>query len=191
MLDTSRAIGMGGFPDSVAAGLIRVLANMPRSFASPARCPSGILWVAAGLLLSGRPRLAHAEPPTAAGPRSAVVAPQSGEGKDPPLFAYVAGAIGLSGLSVSAVTGFLAMNQQGVVEDHCSPTLRLCDGAGRQASETGRTLRDISTVAAIAGGVGIGISAYLWLTAPSRSNEVAVSVSVEGATPKAALVAHF
>jgi len=107
------------------------------------------------------------------------------------LLAYVAGAIGLSGLSVAAVTGFLAMNQQGVVEDHCSPTVRLCDGQGRQASETGRTLRDISTAAAIVGGIGVGLSAYLFLTAPTRQTQVALSVSVDGSSPKAALVAHF
>ena len=107
------------------------------------------------------------------------------------MFAYVVGAIGLSGLSVAAATGFMAMNQQGVVEDHCSPTLRLCDGEGRQANETGRTLRDISTVAAIVGGVGVGLSAYLILSAPTPQNQVAVSVSMDGASPKAALVAHF
>jgi hypothetical protein len=80
------------------------------------------------------------------------------------------------------------MNQQGIAEDHCSPTLRLCDGAGRQASETGGTLRDISTASWIVGGVGLGLSAYLLLTAPTQKNQVALSVSVDG---KAALVAHF
>jgi len=107
------------------------------------------------------------------------------------VFAYAVGAVGLSGLSVAAVTGFMAMVQQGVVEDHCSPTLRLCDGQGRQANETGRTLRDISTVAAIVGGVGVGLSAYLILTAPSAQNQVAVSVIIDGASPQAGLVAHF
>ncbi|HEY0465818.1 MAG TPA: hypothetical protein VGC79_16510, partial [Polyangiaceae bacterium] len=81
--------------------------------------------------------------------------------------------------------------QQGVVEDHCSPTLRLCDGAGKQATETGRTLRDISTVAAIVGGVGVGLSAYLLLTAPNRQNQIAVSVSVDAVSSNAALVARF
>jgi hypothetical protein len=120
-----------------------------------------------------------------------VPVPASEASEPAPVFAYAVGAVGLSGLSVAAVTGFLAMNQQGVVEDHCSPTLRLCDGAGKQASQTGRELRDISTVAAIVGGLGIGLSAYLLLTAPTRHSQVLVSVSVDGASPKAALVAHF
>jgi len=69
--------------------------------------------------------------------------------------------------------------------------VRLCDGEGRQASETGRRLRDINTAAAIVGGVGVGLSAYLLLTAPTRQNQVAISVSMDGTSPKAALVAHF
>jgi len=155
------------------------------------RRPWRTIAIALGVLLGANPGVARAEPPLP-GPRAAAVAPQVSEASEPaPLFAYAVGAVGLSGLSVAAVTGFLAMNQQGIVEDHCSPTLRLCDGVGRQASETGRTLRDISTAAAILGGVGVGLSAYLLLTAETRQNAVAVSVSVDGASPRAALVAHF
>jgi hypothetical protein len=146
--------------------------------------------IALGLLLGARPGVARAEPPTEPAPPAATAtAPEGGD--SPPVFAYVIGAIGLSGISVAGVTGFLALNQKGVAEDHCSPTLRLCDGAGRQASETGRTLRDISTAAWIVGGVGVGLSAYLLLTAPTRQNQVALSLSVDGANPRAALVAHF
>lgn len=145
-----------------------------------------------GLLLGQLPHSARAETPLAPGPRAAAVTAQPAVPSEPaPVFAYAVGAVGLSGLSVAAVAGFLAMNQKGVAEDHCSPTLRLCDGEGRQASETGRTLRDISTVAAIIGGIGVGLSAYLLLTAPTRQTQVLVSVSVDGASPKAALVAHF
>jgi len=128
------------------------------------------------------PGIALADPPLELGPPVSEPAP---------ITAYVIGALGLSGISVAGVTGFLAMNQQGIAEDHCSPTLRVCDGAGRQANETGRTLRDISTAAWIVGGIGVGLSAYLLLTAPSRPNQVALSVTVDGAQPKAALVAHF
>ena len=117
--------------------------------------------------------------------------PQAPASESAPVFAYVLGAIGLSAISVATVTGFFAMNQRGVAEDHCSPTLRLCDGAGRQASETGRALRDVSTVSWIVGGVGVGLSAYLLLTAPTQQNPIALSVAVDGGTPRAALVAHF
>ncbi len=143
-------------------------------------------------MLGSNAGVARADPPAEPGPRRTVVAAPAPPTSDrDPLFAYVLGALGLSGLSVAAVTGFLAMNQQGVVEDHCSPTLRLCDGAGKQATETGRTLRDISTVAAIVGGVGVGLSAYLLLTAPNRQNQIAVSVSVDAVSSNAALVARF
>ena len=111
--------------------------------------------------------------------------------ESPPLLAYVVGAIGMSGISVAGVTGFLALNQQGIAEDHCSPTLQLCDAAGKAANDTGRTLRDISSAAWIVGGLGVGLSAYWLLTAHSARSDVGISVVVDGTTPHAALVAHF
>jgi len=153
-----------------------------------------LLALALGLLLTSGPGVARAEPPLAPGPRAEATtnaSPPPPVREPAPLFPYLVGAIGLSGLSVASVTGFMAMNQQGVVQDHCSPTLHLCDGAGKQASETGRTLRDISTAAAIVGGLGIGLSAYLLLTAPAQQNQIALSVSVDGASSKATFVAHF
>lgn len=147
--------------------------------------------IALGLLLGSSPGVARAEPPRNPAPAAATstAAPQPSESA--PVFAYVLGAIGLSAISVAGVTGFFAMNQKGVAEDHCSPTLRLCDGVGRQASETGRALRDVSTAAWIVGGLSVGLSAYLLLSAPSRPTQIALSVSVDGASPKAAFVAHF
>ncbi|MEI9935853.1 MAG: hypothetical protein WDO69_01385 [Pseudomonadota bacterium] len=146
--------------------------------------------IALALLLGSSPGIARAEPPAAPAPPP-VATPAAQPSESAPVFAYVVGAIGLAGISVAGVTGFFAMNQKGVAEDHCSPTLRLCDGEGRQASETGRALRDVSTVAWIVGGVGVGLSAYLLLTAPTRQNQIALSVSVDGANPRAALVARF
>lgn len=149
------------------------------------------LAIALGLLLGSRPGAARAEPPSDPAPAAATAAAAPPASESAPVFAYVLGAIGLSAISVASVTGFFAINQKGVAEDHCSPSLRLCDGAGRQASETGRALRDVSTVAWIVGGVGVGLSAYLLLSAPSPQAQIALSVSVDGANPHAALVAHF
>ena len=112
--------------------------------------------------------------------------------KEPlPLIAYVFGAIGLSGLAVGATTGFLALKQKGIAEDHCSPTLQLCDGRGRAANENGRELRDLSTAAFIVGGLGVGLGAYFLLSAPSARGNVSVAVMVDGASPQAAFVARF
>ena len=133
---------------------------------------------------------AQAEPSGA--PLPAVPATAAGAASEPvPLFAYVVGALGLSGISVAATTGFLAMNQRSIAEDHCSATVRLCDATGTAANETGRTLRDISTAGWIVGGLGVGLSAYLLLTAPSRPYQVSLALGVDGARPQAALVAHF
>ena len=140
------------------------------------------------LMLSARP--AAAEPPAA--PPAPAPASAQPQGASVPLLAFVFGAIGLSGLTVGGATGFLAMNQKSIAEDHCSSTVQLCDGTGRAANETGRTLRDISTAGFIVGGVGLGLSAYFLLTAPAHNNgDVAVAVVVDGAQPRAALVAHF
>jgi hypothetical protein len=146
---------------------------------------SSALALAALLSLGARP--AAAEPPLAA------PAPTSAEAKPTasPLLAFVFGAIGLSGISVGGTTGFLALNQKAIAEDHCSSTVQLCDGRGRAANETGRTLRDISTAGFIVGGLGLGLSAYLLLTAPAQNGDLAVAVVVDGARPQAALVAHF
>ena len=150
-----------------------------------------------GLLLCLPARFAAAEPPVEAARTPSPVpaplpnAPAAAPNAPAPLLAYALGALGLSGISVAGVTGFLALNQKGIAEDHCSPTLRLCDAAGRAASDTGRTLRDISTAAWIVGGVGVGLSAYLLLTTPTPRSEVALSVSVDGTSPRAAIVAHF
>ncbi len=140
------------------------------------------------LVLGARP--AAAEPPSA--PSAPAPVSAQPQGASVPLLAAVFGAIGLSGLAVGGTTGFLAMNQRAVAEDHCSSTVQLCDGTGRAANETGRTLRDISTAGFIVGGLGVGLSAYFLLTAPAHDNgDVAVAVVVDGAQPRAALVAHF
>ncbi len=148
---------------------------------------SAPLMIALVLLLAARP--AAAEPPTPA--PAPLNAPA--KGASVPLLAFVFGAIGLSGISVGGTTGFLALNQKASAEDHCSPTVQLCDGRGRAANETGRALRDISTAGFIVGGLGLGLSAYLLLTAPepAHAGDVAVAVVVDGARPQAALVAHF
>jgi hypothetical protein len=142
-------------------------------------------------LLAAQP--AAAEPPARAlEPAPAPVSTQAPpRAPSLPLLAFVFGAIGLSGVSVGGTTGFLALNQKAIAEDHCSPTVRLCDGRGRAANETGRALRDISTAGFIVGGLGLGLSAYLLLTAPAPNGDITLAVVVDGARPQAALVAHF
>ena len=148
-----------------------------------------LLAIILGLASCLASRAAIAEPP-AATPEPAPL-PAPAPTASAPVLAYLVGALGLSGLSVAGVTGFLALNQKGIAEDHCSPTLQLCDATGKAANDTGRTLRDISTAGWIVGGIGVGLSAYLLLTAPSTRSDVGLAVVVEGASPKAALVAHF
>ena len=138
-------------------------------------------------------RSAAAEPSLSAPPPEAAKVSAPTQSPAVPLFAFVFGAIGLSGLSVAATTGFLALNQKAIAEDHCSPTVQLCDGRGRGANETGRALRNISTASLILGGLGVGLSAYWLLKAPAapHDGDVALAVVVDNAPPRAVLVAHF
>lgn len=147
--------------------------------------------LASALLMCVAARVASAEPPSppAASEVASAAAPAA-PARDP-LLAYAIGALGLSGIAVGGTTGFLVLTQKATAEDHCSATLRVCDATGRAASDLGRTLRDISTVAWIVGGLGVGLSAYLLLSAPSQKSELAMVVVVDGASPQAALVAHF
>lgn len=147
----------------------------------------GALTLAA--LLSFGTRSAVAEPPSALPAPAPSATPATGASV--PLLAFVFGAIGLSGISVAGTTGFLALNQKAIAEDHCSSTVQLCDARGRDANDMGRTLRDISTAGFIVGGVGLGLSAYFLLTAPAHDGVLDVAVAVDGSRPQAALVAHF
>jgi hypothetical protein len=153
----------------------------------PARRLSAAFTVAALLSFGARP--ASAEPPPAASAPAPVVAQATGASV--PLLAFVFGAIGLSGISVGGTTGFLALNQKAIAEDHCSSTVQLCDARGRDANDTGRALRDISTAGFIVGGLGLGLGAYFLLTAPAHDGDLGVAVAVDGSRPQAALVAHF
>lgn len=160
--------------------------------ASGARARQHAAWFAVALVSLFAARPAAAEPPAQVTAQPAAVrAPAPPRPASVPLLAFVFGAIGLSGVSVGGTTGFLALNQKAIAEDHCSPTVRLCDGQGRAANETGRALRDISTAGFIVGGLGLGLSAYLLLTAPAPNGDVALAVVVDGGRPQAALVAHF
>ena len=157
------------------------------------KCGSRLLLRATPWLLGWTVALATpcawAEPPATELPAAA----SPGEPRaSSPLLAYVIGAIGLSGLSVGATSGFLALNQKAIAEDHCSPTLQLCDARGAAANDTGRVLRNVSTAGFIVGGLGVGLSAYLLLTAPEQhASDVAIAVVVVGAQPQTALVVHF
>jgi hypothetical protein len=78
------------------------------------------------------------------------------------------------GIAVGAVTTALVLSHQAEIDAHC---LRgVCDGAGWNRVAGDRTLLQVSTVAWIAGAVGVASAGYLWLTRrprPERQAQIA------------------
>ncbi|MEZ4234199.1 MAG: hypothetical protein R3B89_33805 [Polyangiaceae bacterium] len=80
----------------------------------------------------------------------------------PPTLGYVLGGVGILGLVVGGVTGFMTLSKKSTADDHC-PNQR-CDSEGYDAVESGRTLGAISATGIIAGTVFLAAGAYLVLS---------------------------
>jgi len=84
--------------------------------------------------------------------------------------AFVMGAVGVAGLVVGAVTGGLALDRKGTVEDYCQDDL-CTNQAGVDAAASGRTLAIVSTVGFAAGGALLGTGVVLLLTSGGGEGE--------------------
>ena len=101
--------------------------------------------------------------PEAAVPKPAP--PTSGRIDVPPpdrTLAWISGGIGVAGIATSLVTGALAISSQRTMDDHCDG--HLCDAQGLDAASSGRTYATVSTISGAVGFVGLGASAYLFLS---------------------------
>jgi hypothetical protein len=66
------------------------------------------------------------------------------------------------------------LKEKATTHDLCSGGCR--PGPGQDAANTGRTLGPIATVAFIVGGVGVGVSAVLFLKRPPAKSAVAATM---------------
>jgi hypothetical protein len=82
-------------------------------------------------------------------------------------WAYVTGSIGAAGVAFGAVTGIITLSKKSTANANCSDHLTVCNRAGVDANESGRTFGALSTIGLSVGVVGLAAGAYLWLTAPS------------------------
>lgn len=82
-----------------------------------------------------------------------------------PTAAYVAGGIGIVGIAVGAVTGFVALGKKSTIDDNCPD--RQCNAEGREAVDSGQSMATISTIGFGIGVVGLATGVVLWLVAPS------------------------
>lgn len=99
---------------------------------------------------------------------------------------YTLGAVGIVGLAVGSVTGFMTLSKKSTIEDNCPN--RVCNEEGRAAADSAQQLGTISTV-----GFGVGASALVaaailhWSTSGSSPPTRAVGVS---ASPTAGSVVY-
>jgi hypothetical protein len=97
------------------------------------------------------------------------------------LFGFVAGGIGVAGLATGVVTGVLATAQHSEAESQCPRQVCVEGTDGPQSVSSFRTLRTVSLIGYITGGVGLAAGATLILTAPSaRGHASSVSLWVSG-----------
>ena len=93
--------------------------------------------------------------------------PDPGSGKR--TLGWVLLGVGGVGLGVGAVTGLMATGKKSDLEKVCHPNIDHCPESSRTDVDQYNTLRTVSTVGFIAGGVGLAGGALLLLTAPSAS----------------------
>jgi hypothetical protein len=86
---------------------------------------------------------------------------------------YIAGGVGTAGVLFGAVTGVVALNKKSTADANCSDERRVCNPAGVEANESGKTYGTLSGVAFGVGVIGLAAGAYLWLTAPKAAPRTA------------------
>ncbi|WP_437978830.1 hypothetical protein WMF11_22170 [Sorangium sp. So ce295] len=95
---------------------------------------------------------------------------------------YVTGGLGVAGLIVGSVTGWMALDASGVAADNCrdvSPDRARCKPDGLDAGNRAKQLGLVSTVGFGAGVALAGASALLFLLEPSQRRQPAPEVSWE------------
>lgn len=140
-----------------------------------------------GLVLTTA-QVARAEGPTEAqasvqsqAPRAPGAAPATPKENAQPsnTAVYVLAGVSLVGLTVGTITGVTALEQKGHAEDNCSPSQRLCNAAGVEANDEGRTLAMISA-ATLAVGATTLLTAIILYRSPTDTTQVAATVTPEG-----------
>ena len=81
-------------------------------------------------------------------------------------------------MATGIVTGLMAGSRHATVERDCPGKVCTEGSAAADALDSFRTLRTVSTIGYVAGGVGLAAGAALLFTAPSSSSQSARSVEV-------------
>jgi hypothetical protein len=111
--------------------------------------------------------------PAAASPTPATSGPASSGASSRKTLAYVALAAGGAGLAVGGVTGVLALGKHSSLSDNSSCQGDVCLASQRDAVNSLNTLRTVSTIGFIAGGLLATTGVVLLLTGKSESSAAA------------------
>jgi hypothetical protein len=84
--------------------------------------------------------------------------------------AFAAGGLGIAGLATGIITGSMAASRYSDAKSEC-PNRRCVEGsAGQDKLDSFRSLRTVSTIGYIVGGVGLAASVTLFVLAPSSAH---------------------
>jgi hypothetical protein len=96
----------------------------------------------------------------------------------PRTMGWVMAGAGVAGVGTAAVTGIMLLDYKSTVETEC-PNKSCLSQEGFDAAATARTLTTVNTAAWVAGGVGLGLGAYLlFSTTPRDTGKAAVTPTV-------------
>jgi hypothetical protein len=97
---------------------------------------------------------------------------------------YVVGGIGIAGVAVGAVTGLMAIGKNNESKQACPEAGACASNDAVEAADSAKKLGTVSTIAFIAGGLGVAVGAVLVLTAPSSSGDHGSSTSKSAASTR-------
>jgi hypothetical protein len=81
----------------------------------------------------------------------------------------VVGGVGVAGLAIGVVTGFMAMGDASTFKANCTSNGACSNQAGVDAASAGKTASALSTAGFIGGAVLTGVGVYLLLTSAPTS----------------------
>jgi hypothetical protein len=109
---------------------------------------------------------------------SGMVSLDSGMGRRIPTLAYLAGGVGIAGVTAGVITGLMANDRYAEAEDLCENRRCKAGTSGIDAVDAFRTWRLVSSVSYGVGAAGIAAGVVLWLTA-SEDTEAGQVGSIE------------
>ena len=110
----------------------------------------------------------EATPPPESKPRPEPPPPQQPQASWQKPAAFVVGGIGVAGLATGIVTGLMATSRHATAEKECPNRVCTEGSAGADALDSFRSLRTISTIGYVVGGVGLAGGITLFLLAPAQ-----------------------